>query len=148
MMNATHSRKNVTIGGHRTSLCLEMEIWDALAEACRREGLTVHQLCSLIDERRLGNSRTSAVRAFVVNYFRDAATESGHLVAGHGQHADAPPIRRRVAEASLIDARRRLLSAPYFERRQQRDRRREAGPAAAQDRRLGDRRDSLHAIAT
>ncbi|MCH7672966.1 MAG: ribbon-helix-helix domain-containing protein, partial [Proteobacteria bacterium] len=54
--------KNVTVGNLRTSLRLESEIWAALDEICAREGLTVHQLCTLVDDYRRGNSRTSAVR--------------------------------------------------------------------------------------
>ncbi len=64
--------RNVTINGHRTSLRLQTEIWDALGEICQREGMTLNDLCSLIDERCNGNSRTSAVRAFVVTYYRTA----------------------------------------------------------------------------
>lgn len=86
-MNTNLDRRNVTINDRRTSLCLEMEIWDALLEICRRESLTLHQLCSIIDERRQGASRTSAVRSFAVTYFRSAATDEGHEKAGHGRLA-------------------------------------------------------------
>lgn len=86
-MDSNLDRRNVTIADRRTSLCLESEVWEALAEICRREGLTIHQLCSLIDERRQGSSRTSAVRAFTVTYFRAAATDDGHSQAGHGRLA-------------------------------------------------------------
>ncbi len=68
---------NVTINGHRTSLRLEEEFWDGLGDICELEGLSVHELCSLIDQRRHGSSRTSAVRAFIVTYFRVAAGNSG-----------------------------------------------------------------------
>jgi predicted DNA-binding ribbon-helix-helix protein len=86
-MNTNLDRRNVTIGDRRTSLCLEMEMWDALIEICRREGVTLHQLCTLVDERRNGASRTSAIRAFAVTYFRAAATNEGHDRAGHGNMA-------------------------------------------------------------
>jgi predicted DNA-binding ribbon-helix-helix protein len=86
-MNTNLDRRNVTIADRRTSLSLETEIWDALAEICRREGLNLHQLCSMIDERRTGASRTSAVRSFSVTYFRMAATDDGHDQAGHGRMA-------------------------------------------------------------
>ena len=69
--------KNVKIKGHRTSLRLEQVIWDAVDDICRREDLTVHQLFTLIDNRRQGNSRTSAVRSFVVGYLRALAPMKG-----------------------------------------------------------------------
>ena len=68
--------KNVTINGHRTSIRLEQTIWDALDEICQREGLTVHQLCALIEDHRQGSSRTSAVRTFVVSYLRALVSEN------------------------------------------------------------------------
>lgn len=139
-MYTTHHRKNVTIGGHRTSLCLELEIWDALDEIGRREGLTLHQLCSLIDERRPGPNRSSAVRAFTVAYFRTAATDAGHASAGHG--ALSAPLRslRRGYHLDL-ETRRRVLSALYFERRHV-ERRQESALAFDPDRRVRrERRD-------
>lgn len=74
-MKSTLVSKNVTINGRRTSLRLEEEIWEALADVCRMEGLTLHALCTMIDANRHGSSRTSAVRAFVVTYFRTAARQ-------------------------------------------------------------------------
>lgn len=76
-MDSRRVRKNVFVGGLRTSVCLEGEIWEALGEVCRSWGLTVHQLCSMIDERRHDASRTSAIRAFIVAYFRNAANGNG-----------------------------------------------------------------------
>ena len=67
------SCKNVIVNGHRTSLRMENELWDGLHEVCRRERLSVDQLCSQIDGERDGLSRTSAVRAFVVDYLRRTA---------------------------------------------------------------------------
>ena len=77
-------RKNVCIHGHRTSLRLESEIWDAIDEICQLEDVTVHELCTLIELRRTGANRTSALRAFIVSYFREAATRDGHIQVGHG----------------------------------------------------------------
>lgn len=59
-------------------------MWEAFDEICQREGLSAHELCSRIDQIRINSSRTAAVRAFAVNYFRSAATDQGHLLAGHG----------------------------------------------------------------
>ena len=76
--------RNVTVNGHRTSLRLEQDVWEALEEVCARESLSVHELCTQIEVRRTGSSRTAAVRAFVLGYFRAAASDTGHVRAGHG----------------------------------------------------------------
>ena len=81
--------KNVTVGNLRTSLRLEPEIWEALDEICAREGLTVHQLCTLVDDYRSGKSRTSAVRTFTITYFRMAAADIDRVGARRGRQARA-----------------------------------------------------------
>jgi predicted DNA-binding ribbon-helix-helix protein len=81
---STLVNRNVTIGRRRTSLRLEPAMWDALEEVCRREEMSQHELCAKIDERRLASSLTAAIRVFIVNYFRAAATEEGHASIGHG----------------------------------------------------------------
>jgi predicted DNA-binding ribbon-helix-helix protein len=77
--------RNVSIHGRRTSLRLEPAMWDALGEIARRERMTVHQLCTEVDDRRQESSLTAAIRVFALSYFRTAATEDGHRRAGHGK---------------------------------------------------------------
>lgn len=79
--------RNVTIEGRRTSLRLEEDMWSALGEVCEREAVSLHEVCTEIDRRRNGASRTSAVRSFIVGYYRQAATEGGHGKAGHGRRS-------------------------------------------------------------
>lgn len=78
--------RNVVAAGGRTSMRLEPELWDALGEICQREGRDMHDLIRAVDTARHAGGRTSAVRVFIVRYFRDAATEEGHLAAAHGPH--------------------------------------------------------------
>ena len=76
--------RNVTISGHRTSIRLQREMWDAIEEICRREKISLHQLCTRIAEGKASRSLTSEVRVYVVSYFRAAANDDGHRRAGHG----------------------------------------------------------------
>ena len=76
--------RNVTVGRRRTSLRLEQTMWDAVAEICWREALSIGRLCQLVDETRKESTLTAALRVFVLNYFKAAATEEGHASAGHG----------------------------------------------------------------
>lgn len=82
-----HICKNVNVGNRRTSIRLEEEMWAAVNELCQREGMTVHELCSLIDRFRGESSLTAALRVFLVVYYRVAATDAGHASAGHGAGA-------------------------------------------------------------
>ena len=74
--------RNVTIDGYRTSLKLEQVLWEALGEISESEGLTIHELISLVDHRRHNESRSSAVRAFIVTYLLKLASETGSLRKG------------------------------------------------------------------
>jgi predicted DNA-binding ribbon-helix-helix protein len=72
---------------------LEPELWDALIEICEREGQDMSALVRQVEAAGHAGGRTSAVRVFILNYFRNAATEVGHAGAGHG-----PLPRSRYAE--------------------------------------------------
>lgn len=77
--------RNVTVLERRTSVRLEPEVWEALNDIAARQKVTVHFLCTEIARRKPGAaSLTAAIRVLVVYYFRLAATEEGHIRAGHG----------------------------------------------------------------
>jgi len=77
--------RNVTAGRGRTSMRLEPELWDALAEICVRERQGMNHLVRRIEAAAShSGGRTSAVRVFVLQYFRAAANEAGHEAANHG----------------------------------------------------------------
>jgi predicted DNA-binding ribbon-helix-helix protein len=81
---------------------LEPELWDALLEICRREAIDPGQLVRRVEDLGHAGGRTSAVRVFLLTYFRTAATEAGHTEVGHG--ADTGIMRPkgiRTAEAAL-----------------------------------------------
>ncbi|HXP95115.1 MAG TPA: ribbon-helix-helix domain-containing protein [Telmatospirillum sp.] len=113
MVVSSLRNRNVTIEGRRTSMKLEPGMWDALDEICRREGTVIHEICTKIAKDHQGYNLTSATRAFILAYFRAAATEAGHLDAGHGalEKRDAsirksPPPVMMGAEVPLTISRR------------------------------------------
>lgn len=76
--------RNVVAGNGRTSMRLEPELWDALREVCEREQLPLGEIVRRAEARGGHGGRTSAVRVFLLQYFRAAATERGHQDVGHG----------------------------------------------------------------
>lgn len=109
---STLVNRNVFVGGHRTSVRLEPAMWDALAEICRRENMSLHAVCELIEARRQASSLTAAIRVFTLAYFRAAATEEGHASNGHGLLYGA----RRPAPRARRTARVRGGTAPVRSR--------------------------------
>ena len=65
--------RNINATAGRTSMRLEPEFWDALAEICRRESLVQAELIREIEQGSSKVSRTSAVRVHILQYFRAAA---------------------------------------------------------------------------
>ena len=96
--------KNITVRGHRTSIRLEPEMWDALKDIATRESTTIHNICSLISMRKEAEtSLTAAIRVFLMLYYRAATTSEGHLRAGHGNF-EKMKRRARITEEVLRGA--------------------------------------------
>lgn len=55
-------KRSVTLAGHRTSVALEAEFWDALEAMAAREGTTLAALLARIDAGRGERPLASALR--------------------------------------------------------------------------------------
>jgi predicted DNA-binding ribbon-helix-helix protein len=68
-------KRSVSIAGHRTSVSLEPDFWDALAEIAGAKGKPVAGLIADID-RRSGRetSLSSSIRLFVLAHFRQKSS--------------------------------------------------------------------------
>ena len=98
---STLINRNIVVNTHRTSVRLEAEMWNDLRDICRREDKSIHEICTLIaDRKHESRSLTSAIRVFLIAYYRAAATEDGHDRAGHGQ--DYQFMQRNSLAGDLI----------------------------------------------
>ena len=66
--------RNVVVAGHRTSVRLEPVMWEALADIAGRRGQTVNEVVTEIDRDRSASSLTAAIRVYIVDYYRSAAS--------------------------------------------------------------------------
>ena len=88
---------HVNVHGCRTNIRLEPQLWECMAEICRRESCTPHDLCSYVAARKPPHgSLTSSLRVFILDYFHASSTEDGHRTAGHGQGMFLSEQRKRV----------------------------------------------------
>lgn len=76
--------RNVTVGGRRTSMRLEPQMWDALESIAQGEGMTLNSLCTQIDLRRREVGLTSATRVFIISYYRQLVRRYEAGVGAHG----------------------------------------------------------------
>jgi predicted DNA-binding ribbon-helix-helix protein len=76
--------RNLVICGRKTTVCLEDKRWESLNVIAEHKGCSVQDLCSLICEQKTNDQGvSSAIRMFLMLYYRDAATEAGDAVSGH-----------------------------------------------------------------
>ena len=66
-------KRSIVIAGHRTSVSIEDAFWTALKDIAARRGVAVAELVATIDAGRQHGNLSSAVRLFVLDYFRAAA---------------------------------------------------------------------------
>jgi predicted DNA-binding ribbon-helix-helix protein len=67
-------KRSFTIKGHRTSISVEAEFWDALQQAAAGRQESLAGLIAAIDaERGEDAGLSSAVRVWVLDYFRQRA---------------------------------------------------------------------------
>jgi predicted DNA-binding ribbon-helix-helix protein len=78
--------RNVTMSSHRTSMRMEPEMWDAIQDICRRENMPTDELIRQAEAAAGEGGRSSAVRIYVLEYYRAAATTHAHKPARHGNH--------------------------------------------------------------
>jgi predicted DNA-binding ribbon-helix-helix protein len=65
-------KRSLTIAGHRTSLSLEPEFWDALQRQAAKRDVSIAALVTEIDQSRGHRNLSSAIRVWLL-----AAAQSG-----------------------------------------------------------------------
>ena len=60
-------KRSLSIQGHRTSLSLEPEFWDALKQAANDEHKSLAALVAEIDAAREGRNLSSAIRVWILS---------------------------------------------------------------------------------
>jgi predicted DNA-binding ribbon-helix-helix protein len=80
-MSARPVKHSLTLRGHRTSVSLEAEFWQAFREIATREGVAFNELAARIDaERGMEAGLASAIRVFVLRHYREThAAEAPRL---------------------------------------------------------------------
>lgn len=67
-------KRSFTIKGHRTSISVEAPFWEALRQIAAAENITLAALVATIDAERRAAGLSSAVRVWVLDYFRRRAS--------------------------------------------------------------------------
>ncbi len=70
-MSGPPVKRSLTLKGHRTSVSLEEEFWQAFREIAKAKNMPINSLAAEIDvERDPSTGLASAIRVYVLNHFR------------------------------------------------------------------------------
>jgi len=70
-MKSLITKRSTVIAGHKTSVSIEDEFWKGLQEIAKQRQETLSHLIASIDEERKHANLSSAIRLFVLGYYRD-----------------------------------------------------------------------------
>ena len=63
-------KRNVRVGGRRTTIVLEAYVWDSIDSMLDREGVSLDTFCADVDDTRLHSSMASSARLVVLEIGR------------------------------------------------------------------------------
>ncbi len=70
-MSGRPVKRSLTLQGHRTSVSLEDEFWQAFRDIARKKDIPINVLAANIDaERDPETGLASAIRVFILNWYR------------------------------------------------------------------------------
>jgi predicted DNA-binding ribbon-helix-helix protein len=86
-MKSTIVKRSIAIGGHKTSVSLEDEFWNALKVIAGERDMRVWELVTSINSNRQHSNLSSAIRLFVLNYYQSALSDEAWRAAPNGTTA-------------------------------------------------------------
>lgn len=63
-------KRSIVIAGHKTSVSLEDQFWDALKEIAANQRSTLSEIVATIDSGRNQGNLSSAIRLYVLAHYR------------------------------------------------------------------------------
>jgi predicted DNA-binding ribbon-helix-helix protein len=92
-------KRSIVIAGHKTSVSLEGEFWSGLKDIAVARRMTLSELVGVIDAERQHGNLSSAIRLFVLQYYRGRVTGGGRLKRKPRDLAARPPHGESVLRA-------------------------------------------------
>jgi predicted DNA-binding ribbon-helix-helix protein len=74
--NSSVVKRSVVRNGHKSSISLEDQFWDALREIADHDRVAISTLVAMIDHERTTSNLSSAIRVYVLAHFRHGRGKS------------------------------------------------------------------------
>jgi predicted DNA-binding ribbon-helix-helix protein len=84
-MKSTVIKRSIVLAGHKTSVSLEDAFWNGLREIAAERDQTLSRLVGAIDANRQQSNLSSAIRLFVLGYYRDRLDSHDRISSCEGR---------------------------------------------------------------
>ena len=74
-MSSPIIKRSIIVAGRKTSISLEDEFWKAMRAIATERNWTLSELATRVNANRQQSNLSSAIRLFVLSYFRDQISE-------------------------------------------------------------------------
>jgi predicted DNA-binding ribbon-helix-helix protein len=71
IMKSLVAKRSVVVADHKTSVSLEEAFWNGLKEIARGRNIALSELVEAIDSQRRHGNLSSAIRLFVLDFYRN-----------------------------------------------------------------------------
>jgi len=85
-------KRSIVIAGHKTSVSLEDAFWSGLKEIAVGRNMTLSDLVATIDSERQHGNLSSAIRLFVLDFYRQQLSGESDA-ADRDRAAELAPVR-------------------------------------------------------
>ena len=105
-MKSAVIKRSIVIAGHETSVSLEETFWKALKEIADGRNMTLGRLVANIDSDREHSNLSSAIRLFVLGFYRDRLINHDQISDGQdseGRGLPTPMALPRADSAKPVD---------------------------------------------
>jgi predicted DNA-binding ribbon-helix-helix protein len=90
-------KRSIVVGGHKTSVSLEDDFWDALKGIARERRATLSDLVGSIKSQRKEGNLSSTLRLFVLNHYQQRCP-------AEAEEAEHPSTRPPSSEAQPVSS--------------------------------------------
>jgi predicted DNA-binding ribbon-helix-helix protein len=84
-MKSAVLKRSVVISGHKTSVSLEEPFWREVKDIARGRDMTMSELISAIAAERQRGNLSSAIRLFVLEFYRRQLADLADRQPNHGE---------------------------------------------------------------
>ena len=97
-------KRSIVVARHKTSVSLEDAFWTGLKEIAGGRHLTLSDMIAAIDSERRQGNLSSAIRLFVLDFYRRQLCElkTGEAIDHRGKSDSPKPCSQARAQASML----------------------------------------------